>query len=123
MTVNLLPGQDVLTVSDMQAKIDALLRGVGCGFVPEPMAREHIAAGRLVVKAVQRAAADGAARLRLAHCRSGATARRARPQLGLALRWWLEQLESATTRQALLERHGRPAPSPRSAPPERQARR
>ena len=54
VTVNLLPGQDVLTVSDMQAKIDALLRGIGCGFVPEPMVREHVAAGRLLVKTVQR---------------------------------------------------------------------
>ena len=35
--------------------------------------------------------------------RDGA-ARKAEP--GLALRWWLEQLESATTRQALLDRHG-----------------
>ena len=39
----------------MLAKIDALTRGVGCGFVPVAMAREAIAAGRLVVKAVQRA--------------------------------------------------------------------
>jgi len=29
-----------------------------------------------------------------------------KPQLGLALRWWLEQLESPTTRSALLERQG-----------------
>jgi hypothetical protein len=28
-----------------------------------------------------------------------------KPQLGLALRWWLTQLESATTRVALIERH------------------
>ncbi|MEP7297630.1 MAG: LysR family transcriptional regulator [Burkholderiales bacterium] len=106
LTVNLLPGQDVLTVSTIQLKIEALLRCMGSGFVPEPMVREHIAAGRLVVKATQRAtrspkigyawrapdpAAPGAAR---------------KPQLGLALRWWLTQLESPTTRTALLEHHG-----------------
>ena len=105
LTVNLLPGQDVLTVSDMLAKIDALTRGVGCGFVPVAMAREAIAAGRLVVKAVQRA--QPTARVgyawRLPLRREGA-ARKAEP--GLALRWWLERLESATTRQALLDRHG-----------------
>ena len=55
LTVNLLPGQDVLTVSTMQQKIEAQLRCMGCGFVPEPLVREHVAAGRLVVKAVQRA--------------------------------------------------------------------
>ena len=43
LTVNLLPGQDVLTVATMAAKIEAQLRGLGCGFVPEPMVRHHIA--------------------------------------------------------------------------------
>jgi len=106
ITLNLLAGQDVLTVSDMHAKIDALLRSLGCGFVPEPMARDHIAAGRLVVKRVQRNQLEG----RLGYAwRAPAGARRGaakKPSLGLALRWWLEQLESPTTRKALLERHG-----------------
>jgi len=107
LTLNLLPGQDVLTVSDMLAKIDALTRGVGCGFVPAAMAREAITAGRLVVKPVQRA--QPTARIgyawRLPTRREG-SARKA--ELGLALRWWLERLEGATTRQALLDRHGSP---------------
>jgi DNA-binding transcriptional LysR family regulator len=105
LTVNLLPGQDVLTVSDMGAKIDALARGVGCGFVPAAMVREAIAAGRLVVKPVQRA--QPTARIGYAWrlpVRREAGARKAEP--GLALRWWLDRLESATTRQALLDRHG-----------------
>ena len=106
ITVNLLPGQDVLTVSDMHAKIDALLRSLGCGFVPEPMARDHIAAGRLIVRSVQRTRIEG----RLGYAwRTPLTGRRGaakKSQPGLALRWWLEQLESPTTRKALLERHG-----------------
>jgi DNA-binding transcriptional LysR family regulator len=105
MTVHLLAGQDVLTVSDMAAKIDALARGVGCGFVPTAMARSAIAAGRLVVKEVQRA--QPVARLgyawRVPAGRDGA-ARGAEP--GLALRWWLDRLEGATTRRALLDGHG-----------------
>jgi DNA-binding transcriptional LysR family regulator len=106
ITVNLLPGQDVLTVSNMHAKIDAQLRSLGCGFVPEPMARDHIAAGRLVVKSVQRS--RPAARLGYAWrspVPGGRGAARKAPP-GLALRWWLAQLESETTRSALLERHG-----------------
>ena len=104
MTVNLLAGQDVLTVSDMRAKIDALIRGVGCGFVPEPMARAAITAGRLVAKPVQRA--QPMARLGYAWRVPvrGKGAGKAEP--GLALRWWLGRLEGATTRRALLERHG-----------------
>ena len=104
-TVNLLPGQDVLTVSSMQHKIEALLRCMGCGFVPEPMVREHIAAGRLVIRPVQRA--NAIARLGYAWRVPDGSAPGAgrKPQIGLALRWWLTQLESPTTRQALLERH------------------
>ena len=47
-----LPGQDVLTVASTQAKIEAQIRCMGCGYIPEPMARPHIEAGRLVVKEV-----------------------------------------------------------------------
>jgi DNA-binding transcriptional LysR family regulator len=105
VTVNLLPGQEVLTVSSMQLKIEALLRCMGCGFVPEPMVREHVAAGRLVIKPVQRATNLG--RLGYAWRLPDGSAPGAgrKPQLGLALRWWLAQLDSPTTRQALLERH------------------
>ena len=106
LTVNLLPGQDVLTVSSMQLKIEAQLRCMGCGFVPEPLVREHLAAGRLVARPVQRPAHS--ARLGYAWRTPVADAPGAarKPQLGLALRWWLAQLESPTTRTALLERHG-----------------
>ena len=104
LTINLLPGQDVLTVSSMLDKIDAQLRGLGCGFVPEALVREHVAAGRLVVKSVQRPVLS--ARLVYAWrlpAGGGARSPRSSP-LGLALRWWLAQLEHPTTRRALLER-------------------
>jgi len=103
ITVNLLPGQDVLTVSTMPAKVEALLRCMGCGFIPEPMVREHIAAGHLVTKAVQRPPLHA----RMGYAWRGEPLGKAsrKPQQGLALRWWLEQLESPTTRKALLERH------------------
>ena len=110
-TFNLLPGQDVLTVSSMQLKIQAQLRCLGCGFVPEPLAREHINAGRLVVKPVQRTIRlprFGYAWRSPVH--SAPSAART-PQLGMALRWWLAQLESPTTREALLQRHGMVAPT------------
>ena len=98
-TVNLLPGQDVLTVGNMQTKMDAQLRGMGCGFLPEPMVRAHLEAGHLVAKTVERPA--NRATLGYAWCTSGG--RKAR--VGHALRWWLDRLESAATRRALLEHH------------------
>lgn len=103
LTYNLLAGQDVLTVSSLQAKIDAQLRCLGCGYVPEPMVREHIRAGRLVVKSMAR----GPSIIKLAYAWRAASSPQPRkaPQ-GLALAWWLEQLRSPATRKALLERHG-----------------
>ncbi len=103
LTLNLLPGQDVLTVSSMAAKIEALLRGLGCGFVPEPMVREHLAAGRLLRKRMQRAGMAG----KMGYAWRCGSGRRERASLGLALQWWLKQLAVPTTRRALLERHAR----------------
>ena len=99
---NLLPGQEVFTVASVQAKVEAQLRCLGCGFLAEPLAREHIRAGRLVVKAVQREPT----RARLGYAwREQATPQPKKAPQGLALAWWLEQLASKATRQALLERH------------------
>lgn len=105
-TVNLLPGQEVFTVASVQAKVEAQLRCLGCGFVPEPLAREHIRAGRLVVKQVQRTLHP--ARFGYAW-RSGGNGGRKAAQ-GLALQWWLQQLDSRTTQHALLEQHAGLAP-------------
>jgi len=99
LTLGLLPGQDVLTVPTMRAKLDAQLRGLGGGFVPEPMARPFIDSGRLVALAVQRPARVG----RLAYVwRTGGSGP------GRALQWWLGQLESPATRAALLQQHRMP---------------
>jgi DNA-binding transcriptional LysR family regulator len=102
LTLNLLPGQDVLTVSSMQAKIEAQLRCLGCGFVPEPLVREHLRHGRLVAKLVKRQRQGTG----MAYAwRGGAVPQPKKAPHGLALQWWLDQLASPATRQALLERH------------------
>lgn len=97
MTFGLLGGQDVFTVATMKDKLDAQLRGLGCGFVPECMARAYIETGRLVVKKMERP--QRLVRLNYAW-RSVAKLGH-----GQALAWWLGQLESPATRAALLERH------------------
>ena len=102
LTFNLLPGQEVFTVATVQAKVEAQLRCLGCGHLAEPLAREHIRAGRLVVKTLQR----GNAPVRLGYAwRQAATPQPKKAPQGLALAWWLKQLNSAATRRALLERH------------------
>jgi DNA-binding transcriptional LysR family regulator len=77
------------------------LRGMGCGYIPEPMVREELRAGTLVQRRTLRptySAPMGYAW----RCANGAANLAA---LGLGLQWWLKQLASAATRRALLERH------------------
>ena len=97
VTIGLLGGQDVFTVATMQAKLDAHLRGLGCGSLPECMARDYIDTGRLVVKATARPprVVSVAYAWRLG----------SKSSQGRALQWWLSALESPATREALLERH------------------
>jgi DNA-binding transcriptional LysR family regulator len=97
VTVGILPGQDILTVSTMPDKLDAQIRGLGCGFVPECIAQPYISTGRLVVKATERMPRTPKVNY--------AWHTPARGPLGQALSWWLKQLSIATTRSALLHRH------------------
>jgi DNA-binding transcriptional LysR family regulator len=97
LTFGLLGGQDVFTVADMQAKVDAQLRGLGGGNVPRFMVERHIQSGQLVVKKTERAQRQVTV---------GYAWRTAKPAgQGKALQWWLQQLESPATRAALLEQH------------------
>jgi DNA-binding transcriptional LysR family regulator len=96
MTIGVMPGQDVLTMPSMAAKLEAQLRGLGCGSIPEPLVRRHVEAGRLRIKATE----TGQRRSRLHY-----SWRNTGHPPGRALGWWLQQLASATTRKALLEQH------------------
>lgn len=94
LTIGLLAGQDVFTVSDMPAKLDAQIRGLGGGFLPTCLAQPYIDTGRLVAKRVERAEQQ------VQSCyawRKGGQA-----EQGRALQWWLSQLQTPVTRSALL---------------------
>jgi len=96
LSFGLLAGQDVFTVPDLPAKLDAQLRGIGAGFLPQCLARPYVETGRLVVKKVERPE-------RRAHL-AYAWRRSASPGRGKAMTWWLKQLDRAHTRASLLER-------------------
>jgi DNA-binding transcriptional LysR family regulator len=96
LTVGLLGGQDIFTVPGMQEKLDAQLRGLGGGFLPEYLARPHIASGRLVEKKMERTVR----RIPMSY----AWRRPGDGREGRALQWWLQQLDNPGTRKALLER-------------------
>lgn len=92
VTIGLLGGQDVFTVPGMLAKLDAQMRGLGAGFLPEYLARPYIDAGRLVEKKVSQRPRV----VRVSYAWRAAD--------GKALQWWLQQLDRPKTRSALLER-------------------
>ena len=97
ITIGLLAGQDVFTVPSMRAKLDAQLRGLGAGFLPEPMARPYIDQGLLVECQVMRPHRTG----QMAYAWREPAARQG-PVSHKALQWWLTQLARPSTRQALL---------------------
>ncbi|MFG6448221.1 LysR family transcriptional regulator [Roseateles sp. BYS180W] len=96
VTLGVAPGQETLTLPSMAAKVEALLRALGCGWLPRSMVQHQIAAGRLV--AMQTQVAPRLAKLHYAWRDTG------QPP-GKALAWWLQRLASPATRQALLEQH------------------
>ncbi len=97
ITIGLLGGQEVFTVATMQDKLDAQLRGLGSGFLPECMAGTYIDTGRLVVRTTERPQRVVAVNYAWRASSAG--------RQGQALQWWLNQLQRPGTRQALLERH------------------
>ena len=94
VSVGILPGQDVLTVSSMQAKLAAQVRGLGCGFLPRFIAQNDLDAGRLVALKTERQVRQ----IKVHY----AWRRKAKAAIGPALNWWLEALTQPTTRRALL---------------------
>jgi DNA-binding transcriptional LysR family regulator len=99
VTIGLLGGQDVLTVPDMPSKLEAQLRGLGGGFLPESLAKPYLDSGRLVAKKVSRVQRISPVEYawRNPHGQN----------IGHALSWWLLQLNQDRTKQALLQPHHR----------------
>ena len=84
-------GADSLTVSTLQAKLEAQIAGVGVGFLPLHVAAPYLANGRLVQLQVEEPRERS--HLYLAW----------RPRdAGKALKWWVAKLEDPAVRNALL---------------------
>ena len=87
----LLSGQDRLTVATFEQKAAVQIAGLGCGHLPEPFARSHLASGLLVAKRLAQPRPPVA--LRYAWRAAG---------VGKALAWWLGRLEVPRVRERLL---------------------
>ena len=90
-SVNLLTGQDVLTVPDLEAKVAAQVAGLGCGYLPAHAVAPQVKAKRLVVKEVEEIKPAG----NLYYAWRS-------QEKGKALRWFLKRLEDQEVRASLL---------------------
>jgi len=90
----LLGAADTITVPSMADKIAAQVAGLGVGFLPLHLIRQHLARGELVMRATESEREHGE-RVAL----YGAWRAEAR---GKAIDWWLAQLSAAEVRAALL---------------------
>jgi DNA-binding transcriptional LysR family regulator len=86
-TVGLLTGQETIVVPDLPAKLAAQLHGLGCGTLPYYLAADDIAAGRLVVKALEHPRPP---------MRVLAAWRERSP--GHALSWWIDAIDQTDWR-------------------------
>lgn len=95
-SVGLLSGQEVLTVPNMRAKVQAQCDGLGCGYLPAQIAHALQRAGKLVIKPTE--ALPGEAQMLYAW-----RSQNGRAAEGKALRWFLKQLEIPDVRAQLMD--------------------
>ncbi|SFC69007.1 LysR family transcriptional regulator [Collimonas sp. OK412] len=96
ITSGLLSGQDILTVPSIAAKLQAQLRGLGCGHLPRWMAAPYFASGALIEK--QTIEAKPTDKTQIAW---------RTPVVGKSLKWFITQLSEPAIQHTLL---GSPAP-------------
>ncbi|WP_275760752.1 LysR substrate-binding domain-containing protein [Ralstonia pseudosolanacearum] len=90
-TVGIMAGQDTLVLPAMADKVQAQIRGLGCGWLPRPLAQPYLDSGVLVAKATVEDRRAGNFQI------AWRTNMR-----GKALQWWVDKLEDPRLAQALL---------------------
>lgn len=94
-TSGILSGQDVLTVSDMQSKLQAQVAGLGVGYLPIKLAQRYAKEGKLVIKQVAEPRPVGPTFLAWSNQRNSS--------MGKAQQWMLKRLEKLTLDELMSE--------------------
>lgn len=90
-TIGILAGQDTLVVPTMADKVQAQIRGLGCGWLPVPLAQPYLDSGVLIAKETTEDRRAGAFQVAWRN-----------NMRGKALQWWVDKLEDPRLAQALL---------------------
>lgn len=97
-TSGILSGQDVLTVPDIEAKLEAQIHGLGVGYLPKQLAETHAAAGKLVIKQVAEPKPQATSHLAWRTHSDGHGGGKG----GKAQQWLLKRLEKLTLDELLM---------------------
>jgi len=87
-TSGILSGQDVLTVHNMESKLEAQIMGLGVGYVPKHLALRHASAGKLIIKEVAESKTITPSYLAWRNSRNH--------KMGRAQQWLLKRFEQLT---------------------------
>jgi DNA-binding transcriptional LysR family regulator len=90
----ILSGQDVLTVPDMQSKLEAQMAGLGVGYLPSALAKQYAQFGKLIIKEVAESKTVGPTFLAWSNQRN--------VQMGKAQQWMVKQLAQLTLDELLM---------------------
>ena len=90
----ILSGQDVLTVPDMQSKLEAQMAGLGVGYLPSGLAKRYAQSGKLIIKEVAESKTVGPTFLAWTNQRN--------VQMGKAQQWMVKQLAQLSLDELLM---------------------
>lgn len=94
-TAGILSGQDVLTVHDMQGKLDAQIAGLGIGYLPIKLAQRYASMGKLVIKQVAESKTLAPTYIAWSNQRTA--------HMGKAQQWMLKQFSKLTLDELLMQ--------------------
>lgn len=90
-TIGVMAGQDTLVVPSMADKVQAQIRGLGCGWLPVPLAQPYLDSGVLIAKETTEDKRAGTFQVAWRN-----------NMRGKALQWWVDKLEDPRLGQALM---------------------
>ncbi|MDR2012465.1 MAG: LysR family transcriptional regulator [Rhodanobacter sp.] len=90
-TIGILAGQDTLVVATLADKLHAQIRGVGCGWLPVPLAQPYLDSGALVAKTTVEDRSTNPLQIAWRNHMSGK-----------ALHWWIDKFNDPHLVQALV---------------------